>query len=204
MRAGYYGRAKIMLPMVSTVEEIRKSKEIIKELKKQLKDENHHFDENIEIGTMIEVPSAALTTDIIAPEVDFVSVGTNDLVQYTVAVDRNNLKIAHLYSYFNLGVLRLIKEVVENAHKVNIKVHVCGEMASEPLATILLIGLGVDELSMTALMIPQIKKIIRSFSYRESKDLTEKVLGMKTQAEIEKCLRSVLFKRLPDLKLTNI
>ncbi len=198
LRASYYGEGKIMFPMISSVDEIKKVKTILNELKLKLKEEGKHFKEDIKIGAMIEIPSAALTTDIIAKEVDFVSIGTNDLVQYTLAVDRNNPKISYLYDPYHPAIIRLIYNVVQSAHKHNIEVHICGELAAEPMATVLFVGMKVDELSMSAIAIPEVKKIIRSIKYSEAKAILEKILKFETSQQVKDVLHKFVMKKLPE------
>jgi phosphotransferase system enzyme I (PtsI) len=157
LRASKFGKLKIMFPMIGNIMEIRSAKEILAEAKNELTKEGIGFDENMQVGIMIEIPSAAITADLLAKEVDFFSIGTNDLCQYTLAVDRMNEKIKDLYDPFNPGVLRLIRYTIEQAHKNKIEVGMCGELASDPLATLLLLGMGLDEFSMNAASIPFIK-----------------------------------------------
>lgn len=198
LRASYYGEGKIMFPMISSVDEIKRIKRLLEEIKSQLKKENKHFKEDIKIGAMIEIPSAAITSDIISKEVDFLSIGTNDLVQYTLAVDRNNPKISYLYDPYHPAVIRLIYNVVQNAHKHNVEVHVCGELAAEPMATILFVGMKIDELSMSAIAIPEVKKIIRSIKYSEAKALLEKVLKYETSQQVKEVLHKFIAEKLPE------
>jgi phosphotransferase system enzyme I (PtsI) len=179
---------KIMFPMISEVGELQKAKAILNEAKEELKRQKIPFDEKIPVGIMVEIPSAALSADSLAKECDFFSIGTNDLIQYTLAVDRGNEKIAHLYQGFHPAVLKLIKETIDAGHRNGIWVGLCGEMAADPLATTLLVGMGVDELSTSAMAIPEVKKIIRSIKLDEAKKYAEKVLKLSTVEEIKRFL----------------
>lgn len=198
LRASVFGKIRIMFPMITTLEELIRAKEMVEESKKELKKANISFDRDIKIGTMIETPSAAMISDILAKEADFFSIGTNDLIQYSLAVDRVNEKVVSLYQPAHPGVLKLIKNVVDAGHKANIRVAMCGEMAGDPLYTIMLIGLGLDELSMSPIRIPELKKVIRSISLKEAKQVTEKVLSFSTNREVETLLREKLKKVLPE------
>ena len=179
---------KIMFPMISEVEELKKAKALLEEVKDELKHKKIPFDENIEVGIMVEIPSAALAGDSLAKEANFFSIGTNDLIQYTLAVDRGNERIAHLYQGFHPAVLRLIKETIDVGHRNGIWVGLCGEMAGDPLATVLLVGMGVDELSTSAMAIPEIKKIIRSITFEEAQRLADQILSLSTINDIKKFL----------------
>ena len=156
--------------------------------KEELRKENIPFDNNIEVGAMIEVPSAAMTADLLAQEADFFSIGTNDLIQYLMAVDRGNERVAHLYQPFNPAVIRLIDTVIKAARKNNKWVGVCGEMAGSPYSALLLVGMGAVELSASPASVPGIKKIIRSVSYKEARALAEKVLTFNSTARIKNFL----------------
>jgi len=160
LRASVFGDLKIMFPMISNIREVRAAKSILEEAKEELRKEGLPFKAGVKVGIMVEIPSAAITADLLAREVDFFSIGTNDLCQYTLAVDRMNEKISHLYDPFNPAVLRLISFVIEQGAKQNIHVGMCGEMASDPMATLLLMGMGLKEFSMSATSIPVIKSII--------------------------------------------
>jgi len=198
LRASYYGEGDIMFPMISSIDEIRRIKSILEKTKAELKKEGKHIKEDIKFGAMIEIPSAAITTDIIAKEVDFLSIGTNDLVQYTLAVDRNNSKISYLYDPYHPAVLRLIHNVVQSAHKYKKPVHICGELAAEPMATILFIGMEVDELSMSAIAIPEIKKIIRSIKFSDAKNIVNKVLKFETSQDVKQTLHNFISEKIPE------
>jgi phosphotransferase system enzyme I (PtsI) len=175
LRASVYGNLKLMYPMISSVDEIISANAILDEAKEELLREGVRFSESFEIGVMIEVPSAAMTADIIARHVDFFSIGTNDLIQYTLAVERTNDRIAHLYQPCHPAVLRLVKMTIEAGHAHDIWVGMCGEMAAEPPIAMLLVGMGIDELSMSAIAVPKIKKVIRSISYAEAVDFAREV-----------------------------
>lgn len=184
LRASAYGNIKIMFPMISSLAELRSAKAIYEEAKKQLRDEHIAFDEKIELGIMIEIPSAALIADQFAKEVNFFSIGTNDLVQYTLAVDRMNEKVAYLYDYFHPSVLQLIKKTIEASHQARKWTGMCGGMAGDPLAAPLLIGLGLDEWSMDAGSISKIKQVISRLDRSVCKRLVEEVFQLGTAEEI--------------------
>lgn len=199
LRASAHGKVMIMFPMISRVEELRQAKLLLNQAKKELIHEEIPFDQDIQVGTMIEIPSAALTADILAKESDFFSIGTNDLIQYTLAVHRVNEEIAHLYEPLNPAVLRLIKQVIEVAHKAGIWVGMCGEMASDPIIVPILIGMGLDELSMSPIAIPEVKKIIRSFTIEEAQKIMNKALSFSTAHEVETYVYSEAMERFPDV-----
>jgi len=182
LRASAFGNIKILLPMVSGIEEIRAVREIIARCREQLTANNIPVAPKIDLGAMIEIPSAALCARWIAKEVDFFSIGTNDLIQYTIAVDRVNDRVAHLYTPTHPAILRLLKETADAAHNEGIWVGVCGEMAGEIALTPLLIGLGIDELSTTPSLVPRVKKAIQSLSFTECQELAEQSLQL---AEID-------------------
>ena len=195
LRASVHGKLKIMFPMISGIEELNAVLHLFEHVKEECRGEGILFDEKIEIGTMIEVPSAALCADILAKRVDFFSIGTNDLIQYTIAVDRGNEKIAYLYQPFHPGVLRLIKMVVDMAHSEGIPVSLCGEMGSDPLCSVLLAGLGLDELSMGVQSLLQVRKILRSVSSEEARTLAEEVLLMDSYQTINTYIREWMHDR---------
>jgi len=190
LRASVFGKARIMFPMVSVVEEIEEAKRILEEVKFELKSKKVLYDEQIKVGTMIEVPSAVLMSAEIAKRVDFFSIGTNDLIQYTAAVDRGNEAVSHLYDGLNPAVLRSIKMTTENAHKQGIKVSVCGEMAGQPYLAFILIGLGVDELSGNAASLLSVKKMIRSIKFQSALETADAALKMEKASEIKSFLTS--------------
>ncbi|MCM8808859.1 MAG: phosphoenolpyruvate--protein phosphotransferase [Candidatus Omnitrophica bacterium] len=192
LRASYYGNLKIMFPMITTKEEVIETKKIIEQAKKELEKENLKFNQDIKIGIMIETPSAALVSDDLAKEVDFFSIGSNDLIQYTLAIDRVNEKLSYLYQPCHPSVLNLIKITVENAKKNNIEISLCGEMASIPEIACLLIGFGIDELSMAPIAIPTVKEKILRNSYTEIKKIAEEVLNFDTHIKIMNFLKNNL------------
>lgn len=203
LRASVGKNVRIMFPMVSKVSEVRKAKELVKQAKNDLKAKGIHFDTRIKIGVMIEVPSAAIMAEEIAGEVDFLSIGSNDLIQYLLAVDRDNAAVAPLYQHFNPAVLRTVKSVIDAGHKKNIWVGMCGEMAGDPLSTVLLVGMGIDELSVVPTVLPEIKKIIRTIRYKDAKRVADKVLTLHTEDEIREFLASIVKKQLPDIPLES-
>lgn len=186
LRASAYGKLAVMFPMIISVEEIRELKSVIEELKVELRNEGKAFDENIQIGVMVETPSAAVNAKFLAKEVDFFSIGTNDLTQYTLAVDRGNELISHLYNPMSPSVLSLIKQVIDASHAEGKWTGMCGELAGDERATVLLLGMGLDEFSMSAISVPRIKKLIRNVNYQDAKLLAEKALQQPTAAEIER------------------
>ncbi|MBB3071859.1 phosphotransferase system enzyme I (PtsI) [Paenibacillus baekrokdamisoli] len=192
IRAGAYGNVKIMFPMISGVDEWRQAKALYEEARQQLISEGANVGEAIEIGIMIEIPSAALMADRLAKEVDFFSIGTNDLVQYTVAVDRMNEKVSYLYDYFHPAIIQLIKKVIDASNKHGKWVGMCGTMAGDPLAAPLLVGLGLHEWSMSPSSIQRIKQTVRKLERSACVQLTERLLDLDTPAEIRSELEAFL------------
>jgi len=201
LRASVRKNVRIMFPMISSLHEVRRSKEYVEKAKKELKEQQIRFDEKTKVGVMIEVPSAALLADEIASEVDFLSIGTNDLIQYMLAVDRDNSYVAPLFQQFHPAVLRMIRMVIEAGHKKHVWVGMCGEMAGDPLATILLVGMGLDELSVVPPVLPEIKKIVRSIRHREAKRIAEKALSLQTAEDVKKFLTDVMKQKLPEIPI---
>lgn len=185
LRASSYGNVSIMFPMISSVDELRKSKEIIEEVKKELNSKNIKFNENIEVGIMIEIPSSAIMADELAKECDFFSIGTNDLIQYTIAVERGNEKLTNLYSHYNPAVIRLIKSAIDGAHKNGILCGMCGEAAGDVNFIPLLVGLGLDEFSMNANKILSVRKLITGLNFEECKKLANNVLHLASTEEVK-------------------
>ncbi|WGE64654.1 phosphoenolpyruvate-protein phosphotransferase PtsI [Actinobacillus equuli subsp. equuli] len=186
LRASAFGKLAVMFPMIISVEEIRELKAIVAELKEQLRAEGKAFDENLQLGIMVETPSAAVNARHLAKEADFFSIGTNDLTQYTLAVDRGNEIIAHLYNPLSPSVLNLIKQVIDASHAEGKWTGMCGELAGDVRATALLLGMGLDEFSMSAISVPHVKKLARSINYADAKALADEALAQPTAADIEK------------------
>jgi phosphotransferase system enzyme I (PtsI) len=201
LRASAFGNAHIMFPMISNVQEVRQAKAILEECKQELREEKISFDENIKVGIMVEIPSAAVTADIIASEVDFFSIGTNDLCQYTLAVDRMNETVSYLYQPLSPAILRLVKMVIDASHNAGGGkfTGMCGELAGDPHAALILLGLGLDEFSMSASSVPQIKKIIRSVNKKDAEIIAEKALKLSTEEEVKAMVDEELSKL--DIKL---
>ncbi|MBM3252066.1 MAG: phosphoenolpyruvate--protein phosphotransferase, partial [Candidatus Omnitrophica bacterium] len=199
LRASIHGKLRLMYPMISGVEELRQANKILEDAKKELKKDKISFDEHLEVGAMIEVPSAAITADILAKEVDFFSIGTNDLIQYSLAIDRTNEKIAYLYEPAHPAVLKLIKNIIDAGHESNIWVGMCGEMTGDPQMALVLLGLGLDEFSMPPSVVPQIKQLMRSVTYVEAKKIAEHALSLSTGTEVEKYSKKELKRLVPGI-----
>lgn len=198
LRASSYGQVRIFFPMISGVAEIREVKRIIRAVMQELREEGIPFDENIRLGVMIEVPSAVLTADQLAEEVDFFSIGTNDLIQYTLAIDRTNEHLSHLYEPLHPAILRSLKLVVDAAHAAGIDACICGEMAGEPVYLPILLGLGFDELSMSPPSIPRVKQILRRCSLVEARKLVDNALQLRTAEQVDALLRGEISARFSD------
>ncbi|MFI5236651.1 MAG: phosphoenolpyruvate--protein phosphotransferase [Ignavibacteriales bacterium] len=194
LKASVNKNIKLMLPMVSTIEEIRETKKIFEECKKELRNEKIKFDRDIQVGIMIEVPAAAVMAKEFAHEVDFLSIGTNDLIQYLMAVDRGNDLVSKLYQEFSPVILRTLKNIVSAARKAKKPVSLCGEMAADTLAMPLLIGLGLESLSLSPSTIPYAKRIIRSCDYKKAKRLSDKCLLLPTEVEIKETIEKFFTK----------
>jgi phosphotransferase system enzyme I (PtsI) len=199
LRASAHGNLQIMFPMISGVEELRRAKVMLEESKEELKQKQLAYNADIHVGAMIEVPSAALTSDILAREVKFFSIGTNDLIQYSLAVDRTYEKIAYLYEPTHPAVLRLIKSVIDAGQRAKIWVGMCGEMSGEPSLALLLLGLGLDEFSMPSASILEIKNVIRSVTFEQARRIAEEALRLDTGAEVESYLAQKLKEILPGI-----
>jgi phosphotransferase system enzyme I (PtsI) len=197
-RASALGKTKILFPMISSVEEIREAKKLLEEARQELLARGVKIAPSMEIGAMIEVPAAVVIADKLAREVDFFSIGTNDLIQYSLAIDRANERLTYLYEPLHPAVLRLIKRVVDVARKANVRTAMCGEMAGDPLCVLILLGMELDQLSMNHLAIPRIKKIIRESSLEESKILLKKALTFNTASEVRAYVHDYMVKRFPD------
>jgi phosphotransferase system enzyme I (PtsI) len=199
LRASIHGDVKIMYPMISSVTEVIQANALLEEAKEELRQRNVGFNKDIDVGIMIEVPSAALTVDIIADHVQFFSIGTNDLVQYTLAVDRVNERVAYLYQPTHPAIIKLIRETVSVAHKKGAWVGLCGEMAADPLMTPLLLGMGLDELSVPPSAVPLVKDVIRNIRFTEAVELVENALECKEAEEIEQLCRQLTKRVAPEL-----
>jgi phosphotransferase system enzyme I (PtsI) len=202
-RASAFGKTRIMFPMVSGIEEIREAKRIFFEVKDDLVAKGIPVGDDIEIGVMIEVPSAVIMADELAKEVDFFSIGTNDLIQYALAIDRINERVTYLYEPLHPAVLRLIKRVIDVGHNAGVRVAMCGEMAGEPAYIMILLGFEIDELSMNPLAIPRVKKIIQESTLKESKALLEKVMTFSSAAVIREFVYNYMRERFPEEFQTN-
>ena len=198
IRASAFGRIRILFPMISGIEEIREAKRILFEVRNDLLAQGVAFNDHIEIGVMIEVPSAVVIADKLAREVDFFSIGTNDLIQYALAIDRVNERVTYLYEPLHPAVLRLIRHVVKTGHRAGIRVAMCGEMAGEPAYTMILLGLELDELSMNPLAIPRVKEIIRGSTMKESRALLKKVMTFSSAVEIREYVEQTMRERFPE------
>lgn len=192
LRASVYGNVKIMIPMISTMKELKDSKKVLQQAKDELLREGIKFKDDIEIGVMIETPSAAIISDLLAKEVDFFSIGTNDLIQYTMAVDRLNSKLSYLYSQYHPALLRLIKGIIDNAHKAGIWVGMCGEAAGDPKLIPVFIGMGLDEFSMNSPSILRARYIVRNINKKDMEIIAKSTLDMENALEVEEYL-SCLF-----------
>lgn len=198
LRASVFGNVKIMFPMISTMKELKDAKKIYEEAKSELKEKGIPYKEDIEIGIMIEIPSAAIISDLLAKEVDFFSIGTNDLIQYTMAVDRMNSKLAHLYSQYHPALLRLIKSIIKNGHDRGIWVGMCGEAAGDPKLIPVFVGMGLDEFSMNSPSILSSRYIIRDLNKKDMEEVAEKILNFETAVEVESYLSEIFAGREKD------
>ena len=185
LRASKYGQIKVMLPMIMDIEEVRKTRAIFENCKKELREEGIEFDEKIMLGIMVETPAVAFRAKYFAKECDFFSIGTNDLTQYTLAVDRGNEKIANLYDTYNPAVLQAIKMLIDGAHEGGIKISMCGEFAGDENAVAILFGMGLDSFSMSGISIPRVKRILMKLDKKECEKLVERILELSTASEIK-------------------
>ncbi|MBT5985997.1 MAG: phosphoenolpyruvate--protein phosphotransferase, partial [Nitrospina sp.] len=198
LRASFYGNVKIMYPMISDVQEVIQANSLLDKVKEEMKEKQIPYSDDIEIGAVIETPSAVICSDQILKEVDFISIGTNDLIQYILAVDRMNEQVAHLYQPYNPAILKALKQVFDNARLAGKKVSICGELGGDPLATLFLLGLSnLDSLSMDPHAIPHVKKIIGQSDMKDAKKFTEQLLNLNTTNEINCFLNDEMRKRYP-------
>jgi len=202
LRASAFGSVRIMLPMICCLEEIIQTKSLLASIRRELDEKQIAYDRECQLGVMIETPAAALTSDILAAEVDFFSIGSNDLTQYTLAVDRVNEKVARLYDPFNPAVLKLIRQVIDSGHRGGIWVGMCGEMCADPLAVPLLLGLGLDEFSMNAVSVPEVKRMVLKLRMDECRNLAEQAMEAKSAMEVRAILSDYVLKLFPDLALS--
>ncbi len=198
LRASAHGRIKIMFPLVSGVQELRQVKTLVREIKVELDAEGIEYNKDLQIGIMIEVPSAAIIADLLATEADFFAIGTNDLIQYSLAIDRSNENVSYLYEPLHPALLRLVKGVIDAGKRAGIPVSMCGEMASDPIYAIVLIGLGLENFSMNPSSIPVIKNVVRSVRYRECRRIADMALQKKTAQEIEEFVIESVATRFPE------
>ena len=199
LRASFYGRVQLMFPMISGLQELLDAKEIMGQVKDELDRENIEYDRSIKVGIMIEVPSAVTMAEILAQHVDFFSIGTNDLIQYALAIDRVNEQVAYMYQPFHPALIRMIRQVVNAARDAGISVSVCGEMAGDPFCVCILLSLGINELSMNARAIPIIKKIIRTISIEEMRADFENVMKLSTAKEVQAHVSNMMKSLVPEL-----
>ena len=198
LRASVHGKLRVLFPMISGIEEIRRAKAILEEVKKELIRSKIPFDRGIKIGAMIEIPSASVTADILAREVDFFSIGTNDLIQYALAVDRINEHVSYLYEPLHPAILRIVRSVVQSARNAGIPLAICGEMASEPAYVLVLLGLGLEEFSMNPIAIPKVKKVLRMAKAIETRSMTERLFQFSTASEIKRYVRKWMAERFSE------
>jgi phosphotransferase system enzyme I (PtsI) len=199
LRAASHGNIKILIPMISGLPELHETKKIIEEVKAELRSEGKEFNDQVEIGVMIEIPSAALISDLLAREVSFFSVGTNDLIQYTLAIDRQNEHVAYMYEPLDPAVLRLLQRVSDAARQENVTLAMCGEMAGDPLYATILLGMGYQHLSMNVASIPWVKKVVRSVRMQDAVELASLVMQQPTAALARKTAENFMEERFPEL-----
>jgi phosphotransferase system enzyme I (PtsI) len=198
LRASTLGDVRVMFPLITSIQELMQAKMILRDVMEDLDEESIEYNRNLPIGTMIETPSAALTAQTLARDSDFFSIGTNDLTQYTLAVDRGNELVSTLYSSVDPAVLRLIRTVIQDAHKAQRSLSVCGEMASEPESIMLLLGMGVRILSLAPPLIPEVKQVIRSVTIEQCNHVARTALAMNSERQISNFLRDSARKILPE------
>jgi len=202
LKASYYGKARILFPMISGLNELKRAKALYAEAKKELENQKIPFDQDLKLGIMVEVPSAALITDVLAKEVDFFSIGTNDLIQYCLAIDRDNKEVSYLYEPLHPSILRILKTVVDAGHDQRIPVGMCGEMASDLRYIFVLLGFGFDQLSMVSSMVPWIKKVIRAARFGEAEELVSQLMRGRDSQENEEVLSTWIREKFPNMKET--
>ena len=198
LRSSVHKNVRILIPMITEIEEIEEVKLLLREVKKELREKRIKFDENIPLGIMIEVPAAAAITDLLARKVDYLSIGTNDLIQYYLAVDRSNEFVSYLYKPLHPSILRLIRFIIETAHREKKEITVCGEMAADPLSAIILLGFGLRKFSMNPIFIPRVKKALRSVEYKTVRKIVQKAMTLKTAQEIEEHIIENILVKYPN------
>ena len=198
LRASVHGRMRIMFPMISGVGELREAKEVLEEAKAELLHEGVPFDPKVPLGIMVEMPAAVMIADLLAKECDFLSIGTNDLIQYALAIDRVNEHVVYLYHPLHPAILRMVRYVVDAGHAAGVRVGMCGEMAGEPMYALVLLGLGLDELSMNSTAIPVVKGVLRGTTLQAAKELAERALALPTAQDIEALVQQVMSKQYSD------
>jgi phosphoenolpyruvate-protein phosphotransferase (PTS system enzyme I) len=203
-RASAHGQVRVMFPMVSSLNEVRDARQVVEAAREELRARREPFDPNVAIGVMIETPAAATIADSLAQEVDFMSVGSNDLIQYSLAVDRGNDRVAYLYDQYHPAVLQLIAQTIQAAKKHRKWIGLCGEMAGDPLAALVLLGLGLDQLSTSPVMVPEIKSIVRSTSHAYAKKVASRALRFRTGADVRRYLEQIFRKEFPEMSETEM
>jgi len=203
LRGSVHGKCRIMFPMISGLGELMMARAVLDEARHELLEEGLAFDEDMEVGIMIEMPSAAVIADILATEVDFFSIGTNDLIQYTLAVDRVNEHVTYLYEPLHPALLRLVRLVVQAGKEAGISVSVCGEMAGDPAVVPVLVGLGLEQLSMNSVAIPGIKDAIRKMKMTDVRSLAEQVMQMRTAADVTSAVTAYMAASAAAAQLTR-
>jgi phosphotransferase system enzyme I (PtsI) len=197
LRASVHGRMRIMFPMISGVGELREARAVLEESKAEIAEEGIPFDPSVPVGIMVEMPSAVMVADMLAKEADFLSIGTNDLIQYALAIDRVNEHVGYLYHPLHPAILRMIRYVVDAGHAAGIRVGVCGEMAGEPMFAVVLLGLGIDEMSMNSTAIPVVKSVLRGTNLQTARDVAERTLGLPTAEDVERYVHEHMSKSYP-------
>jgi phosphotransferase system enzyme I (PtsI) len=197
LRASCHGPVEIMFPLITSLTEFQDTLRVVEQVKRQMRAQRLLFDDGVRFGCMIETPAAATIPDLLATEVEFFSIGSNDLIQYTLAADRTNPRVAHMYEPLHLAVLRMMRSIIRAAHRRRRRVSLCGEMAADPIYTIILLGLGIDELSMNPVMIPAIKQVIRGVSWAEARELARGVLRERRAKDVQSYLEKMMANRFP-------
>jgi phosphotransferase system enzyme I (PtsI) len=200
LKASAYGTVQLMFPMISGLQEVLDAKRIMDQVKDELDHKNIDYDHDIKIGCMIEIPSAVAIAEILARHVDFFSIGTNDLIQYSLAIDRVNEHVAYMYQPFHPAIIKMIQQVVEAARSAGIGVSLCGEMAGDPLSILILLGLGINDISMNARLIPLIRSVIRSISMKEAEADLKQILKLNTAEEVRAYVVDRMRTLVPDLE----